>query len=75
LNNSQELSFYAHEVGSWPAVKQSQRLEINQQAAESSISLESNSSVLEYREISLYWWYAMVLLGFGGLWLDERVVG
>jgi hypothetical protein len=66
------LKFYAHKKDAWQAVKQSQLLSMNMHAAMSSDMLPI-PVYYEDHPISKFWWYALVLLGFGALWLDERL--
>lgn len=70
LSNSR-LTFYAHPKDTWPALRQAQLLEINQQAAGRSTAV-STQNFQEVNGFPLWWWYVLVLLGFGSLWFDER---
>jgi len=67
-----ELKFYAHQKASWNAVKQVQLGPINKQAAKASSTMPT-PIFREGKPISMFWWYALCLLGFGMLWLDERL--
>ena len=73
-NGKADLRFYAHQKDSWKAVKQYQLAPINQQAATASAML-SIAPLEEMKPFSLFWWYRLCLLGFGALWLDERLYG
>lgn len=74
LGEDQTLAFYAHPKDTWLAVQQSQLQPLNRRAADrsESIVVESHN---EDKPYSLYWWYSLALLGFGCLWLDERLFG
>ncbi len=67
-----EFSFYAHDQESWQAKRQAELYIINQMAANSYLGKEQEQQ-FKLKTISPFWWYAMVLLGFCGLWLDERL--
>lgn len=66
------FSFYAHDKNSWIAKRQSDLFAKNKMAANSSVGKERIEQ-FELKTISSFWWYALFLLGFCGLWLDERL--
>lgn len=72
LSTKEKLQFYAHPKGSWEALKQRQLIEINTLAMQKQ-SNEGIESIKIPSEYPYYWWYGLSLLGFGMLWLDERL--
>ncbi len=72
LGDGPAFSFYAHNKDSWEAKRQKDLYAINQMAANSSEGKEREQQ-FELKTISSFWWYALTLLGFCGLWLDERL--
>lgn len=72
LDNGSHFTFYAHDKSSWPAKRQAELFYINELAAATSVDTDQTQQ-FELKTISLFWWYALSLLGFCGLWLDERL--
>jgi len=72
-DQSSPLQFYVHGERTWSAMRQAQLRRINKEAASSSNYNKDKLSFKTAEEITFYWWYGLVLLGFGGLWLDERL--
>ncbi len=73
VHNNEELTFYAHEKGTWMAMQQKKYSALTSKATQSSIK-SNPSTYTSSKPISTYWWYLLFLVGFGGLWLDERIV-
>lgn len=73
INGSDELSFYAHEQDAWAAVRQHHLAKINSMASDGTRNVAAPATHTTRQEISLYWWYAITLFGFGGLWLHEQL--
>ncbi len=75
IHDSEELTFYAHEQEAWAGVRQRHLAKINSVVSHERTDQAAPTTLTTQQEISLYWWYAITLLGLGGLWLHERYMG
>lgn len=71
-DNESGFVFYAHNKDSWAAMRQDELYTINGLASVSSKGIERGTQ-FQQKTISYFWWYALVLFGFCGLWIDERL--
>lgn len=64
--------FFVHAVDSWQAKKQSYLHKVNTQAANKPKQLGKRENTIT-KELPFYWGLLLSLLGFGGLWIHERI--
>ena len=66
------LIFYAHDQDSWNSLRDGKKRQVTAYVVNQSYQKDVIQSQ-ESQEYPYYWWYVLMLLGFGMLWLDERM--
>ena len=64
--------FYTHPSNSWHAIKQSHLHSINHTAAKAQRAISKRENHTS-KELPFYWGLIISLIGFGGLWMHERI--
>ena len=71
VQNNEAINFYAHSRDTWKAMKQKQLREAYSKSGRKSMVQEATYDSSE--PIPIFWWYLLFLVGFGALWLVERI--
>lgn len=72
-NSDDKLSFYVHGQSDWKAVRQDYLSSLNSKVSQKSHEENKPKMATRRVEIPYVYWYLLTLLGFGALWLDEKL--
>lgn len=67
-----DLRFYAHPTNTWQSIRQQILTEETKRAVLKSQQKGLNGTK-QLSEVPFYYWFAILLLGFGSLWMDETL--